>query len=109
MGDYLASCKIWAASPWPMWKVKCRPITLSLPIFVQKSAAMSSLEPRLDRTKFKLQSLDEANHQLTYWLSKTPAERLQAAWWLTCRAYGFDPAYPPRLDRTVFSARKQAL
>ncbi|MEO6037091.1 MAG: hypothetical protein ABIQ93_01680 [Saprospiraceae bacterium] len=67
---------------------------------------MPTSEPRLDRTKFKRQSLAEADHQLEYWLSKTPAERLQAAWWLSCRAYGFDPANPPRLDRSVFSARK---
>jgi hypothetical protein len=67
---------------------------------------MPTSEPRLDRTKFKRQSLKEADHHLAFWLSKTPAERLQAAWRLTCRAYGFDPANPPRLDRRVFSARK---
>ncbi len=61
---------------------------------------------RLDRTAFKIQSFEEAADTKEYWLSKTPDERLAAAWYLTCCAYGIDYDNPPRLDRTVFSMRK---
>jgi hypothetical protein len=62
---------------------------------------------RLDRKAFKHQSLKEADNTLEYWLSRTPAERLEAAWILTCRAYGLDPYAENRLDRTVFSMKKR--
>ncbi len=62
--------------------------------------------PRLDRTRFKMQSFQEADDQLQYWLTKTPVERLQAAYYLISVAWGFDINNPPRLDRTKFSMRK---
>jgi len=52
---------------------------------------------RLDRTAFKIQSFKEADNNRAYWLSKTPAERWAAAWYLTCCAYGIDYKNPPRL------------
>ena len=61
---------------------------------------------RLDKNEFKLQTFQEADHNQTYWLKQTPAERFKAAWYLICCAYGIDYNNPPRLDRTVFSARK---
>jgi len=64
--------------------------------------------PRLDRTKFKRQTFEEADDQLEYWLSKTVEERLKAAHYLICMAWGLDPENPPRLDRTKFSMRKHA-
>ncbi len=62
--------------------------------------------PRLDRTKFKIQSFQEADDQLSYWLSKSVEERLEAAYYLISVAWGFDFNNPPRLDRTKFSMRK---
>ncbi|HFA50132.1 MAG TPA: hypothetical protein ENJ95_14070 [Bacteroidetes bacterium] len=62
--------------------------------------------PRLDRTRFKIQSFQEADDQHQYWLTKTPVERLQAAYYLISVAWGFDINNPPRLDRTKFSMRK---
>lgn len=62
---------------------------------------------RLDRTAFKIQSYDSAAKQRAYWLSKTPAERLAAAWYLTCAAWNLDIETPLRLDRSSFSMRKQ--
>ena len=62
---------------------------------------------RLDRTAFGIATFEEASNTRAYWLSKTPAERLAAAWQLTCRAYGLDPNVQHRLDRTVFSMRKR--
>ena len=61
---------------------------------------------RLDRTAFKIQTFEEADNNQTYWLSQSPEKRLQAAWFLTCAAYGLDPHNPPRLDREHFSMRK---
>ncbi len=61
---------------------------------------------RLDRTKFKMQTFEEASHQLDYWKTKTIEERLMAAYYLISVAYNFDLKKPPRLDRTKFSMRK---
>ncbi|MBP6829013.1 MAG: hypothetical protein KA165_20760 [Saprospiraceae bacterium] len=61
---------------------------------------------RLDRTAFTIQSFESATKQRAYWLSKTPAERLAAAWYLTCSAWNLDLETPPQLDRTFFAMRK---
>lgn len=62
---------------------------------------------KLDRTAFKIQTFEEADNDRNYWLSKTPWERLLAAWFLSCTAYGLDPEKPQKLDRTAFSIRKR--
>jgi hypothetical protein len=61
---------------------------------------------KLDRTAFSIKTFKEADNNRAYWLSKTPAERWAAAWYLTCCAYGIDYKNPPKLDRTAFSMRK---
>jgi len=61
---------------------------------------------RLDRNSFKIQTQEESSNTLSYWLSKSPEERFEAAWYLICIAYNIDLKNPPRLDRTVFSMRK---
>jgi len=61
---------------------------------------------RLDRTAFRIQTYAAAAHQRAYWLSRPAAERLSAAWFLTCAAYNLPYHGRHRLDRTVFSARK---
>lgn len=61
---------------------------------------------RLDRTAFKIQTHHEASNTVEYWLTKSPEERFRAAWFLICTAYNIDRNNPPRLDRTVFSMRK---
>lgn len=62
---------------------------------------------RLDRTTFTIQTFKEAAHQRSYWLTRSPYERLAAAWYLICSAYNLDRSQPHRLDRTVFSMRKK--
>lgn len=62
---------------------------------------------RLDRTAFSIESFKTATDQRAYWLSKTPAERLAAAWYLICAAWNLDVRTPQRMDRTVFSMRKR--
>ena len=61
---------------------------------------------KLDRNAFKIQTFAEADNNKKYWLSKTPAERWAAAWYLTASAYNIDYKNPPRLDKNVFSKRK---
>lgn len=64
------------------------------------------MEPRLDKTKFRKGTVEEMDDTREYWMSRTPAERLRAAYHLTLRAYGYDPKSPPRMDKTVFSKRR---
>ena len=63
-------------------------------------------DTKFDRNAFSMGTFKQASHKLSYWKSKSPAERLEAAWILTCHAYGFSPENPPKMDRTVFSMRK---
>ena len=61
---------------------------------------------RLDRTKFKMQTFQEADNQYAYWRTKTPVERLRASYYLISVAFNFDINNPPRIDRSVFKMRK---
>ena len=61
---------------------------------------------QLDKSCFKKQSLKEADNNRKYWLSKTPMERLNAAWYLTCYVHGLDPTKEHKLDKSLFSKRK---
>ena len=60
---------------------------------------------RLDKTQFAIKTFEQAENNLEYWLSKTPAERWAAAWYLTCCAYNLDYNNPPRLDKSQFYIR----
>ncbi len=63
-------------------------------------------EFKLDRTAFSMGTFEDASNWVAYWRTRPLAERLQAAWMLTCRAYGYSEDRPPKLDRTFFSMRK---
>ncbi len=62
---------------------------------------------RLDRSAFQIQSFKQASQQRAYWLSKTPEERMAAAWYLICVAYNLDYQSENKLDRTVFHIKKR--
>lgn len=64
---------------------------------------------RLDRTKFKAQTFQQADDQLEFWLEKKPVERLSAATYLNSVAWGFDMHTPPQMDKHRFSARHHAI
>ena len=68
---------------------------------------MENKNYRLDRTQFKMQSFEAADMQYKYWEKKNSSERLYAACYLISVAFDFDINHPPRLDRTIFSMRKQ--
>ncbi|MFQ5445587.1 MAG: hypothetical protein ACE5FF_01525 [Saprospiraceae bacterium] len=59
----------------------------------------------MDRTAFKKQTLEKADNTRSYWLTKSPEERLLAAMYLNSIAYNFPFGNPPRLDRTFFQKR----
>ena len=61
----------------------------------------------LDKTYFIKQSTDQAQHNRPYWLSKTPLERLVAAYRLSLRAYGYDPDDPPALEKSYYTKRSR--
>ncbi len=48
--------------------------------------------PRLDRTAFSVVSFFDESVDKAYWLSKTPAERLEAIELMRQIIYGYDPA-----------------
>lgn len=62
---------------------------------------------RLDRTKFKAGKQADQKNDIQYWMRKTPIERLEAAWYLTCCAYGIDVENPPKMDKNVFKMGKR--
>lgn len=63
---------------------------------------------KLDRTYFKMGSMSVHEPAINYWKTKTPEERLAAAFYLNSVAFNFPLNNPPPLDRTFFSMRKQA-
>ena len=63
---------------------------------------------KLDRTAFAIQTFEEASNQVGYWLTKTPTERLNAAWYLICAAWNLDMKEPIKMDRSQFSMRKRS-
>ncbi|HEX6983904.1 MAG TPA: hypothetical protein VF170_00945 [Planctomycetaceae bacterium] len=61
---------------------------------------MSDSPFSLDRTAFSVVSLDDVPDDKTYWLSRTPQERLAAQEYMRQVAYGYDPA-TERLHRVL--------
>jgi hypothetical protein len=57
---------------------------------------------RMDKTAFKLQTVEEADDAMRDYTRHTPQQRLEIAWYLTSIAYRFDMDNPPRMDKTVF-------
>ena len=63
---------------------------------------------RLDRTAFHAGTHAQNAEYHARQQPATPAERLRAAAYLNSVAFGYDLGNPPRLDRTVFSARQHS-
>jgi hypothetical protein len=47
---------------------------------------------RLDRSAYKVGSLDDDREEIEYWRSKTPEERMEALELMRQIIYGYDPA-----------------
>ena len=62
---------------------------------------------KFDKSAFSIRSVEDQDKNRAYWMAKTPAERLYAAFRLTRRAYGLDPDTDIRMDKTHFKIRKR--
>ena len=62
--------------------------------------AVKDFPYRMDKTAFSVASLSDPSDEKEFWLSKTPAERLQALEFLRQIVYGYDPA-ATRLQRIL--------
>jgi hypothetical protein len=62
---------------------------------------------RLDKTKFKAQTAEEAADHATYYQSLTWQERLKIANYLNSIAYNYPENNPPKLDKTQFKTRSR--
>lgn len=62
---------------------------------------------KFDRSAYNSFKASDHINDLDHWLKRTPEERLKAAYYLNAIAFGFDPENEPRVDKTVFSARKR--
>ena len=64
---------------------------------------------RMDKTAFKLQTVEEADDAMRNYRNHSIKERLELAYYLTSIAYQFDMEHPPRMDKTIFSMKKHDL
>jgi hypothetical protein len=62
---------------------------------------------KLDRTAFQAMTVQEANDYQRDYRNHTVKERLEIALYLTSIAYNFDMNHPPKMDKTIFTKRKQ--
>lgn len=64
---------------------------------------------RMDRSfHWSGKAIDNEERLKEYWAKTTPKQRLEAAFYLNSVAFNFDINNPPKMDRTVFSMRKNA-
>lgn len=61
---------------------------------------------RMDKTAFKLQTLEEADNAMNDYSDSAAKDRVRIYWHLTSIAYKFDVAHPPRMDKTAFIIKK---
>ena len=62
--------------------------------------ALEDFPYTIDKTAFSVASLTDPSDEKEFWLSKTPAERLQALEFLRQIVYGYDPS-SARLQRVL--------
>ena len=60
---------------------------------------------KLDRTKFKAHTADEAANHASFYQTLTWQERCEIAGYLNSIAFNYPESDPPKLDRTKFKAR----
>lgn len=63
---------------------------------------------KLDRTKFKAQTADEASNHAVFYQNLTWQERCRIAGYLNSIAYNYPESNPPKLDKTKFKARARS-
>ena len=63
----------------------------------------------MDKSVGKGMSFREAENQKLFPKTTTTNERLNQAWFLTCKAFGIDPLNPPKMDKSFGNSRKHAI
>ena len=63
-------------------------------------------EYRLDKSVFKVQTLEESDMSNVYGSDVSYAERMRRGYYLISVSYKFSCESPPKFDRTVYSSRK---
>jgi hypothetical protein len=63
--------------------------------------------PKLQRSAFTVTSLSDLSDEKSYWLSKTPYERLEAVELMRQIIYGYDPS-AIRLQRVFEAAQRSS-
>ena len=59
----------------------------------------------LDRSAFKGQTVQEASNHVEYYKKLSWKERMQVAAYLNSVAYNYHVKNPPRMNKTIFSAK----
>lgn len=62
---------------------------------------------RMDRKVYKLQTVQEADHTLDYWMKQSAEDRWKHGIELSLRAHGFDPTNPPKMAKHIYTVRKR--
>jgi hypothetical protein len=63
---------------------------------------------KIDKSYGKAGKFEDFDYNRTYWLNKSIAERLQAAWFLICQAYKIDESKPEFLDKNQHQVKKHS-
>lgn len=64
---------------------------------------------RMNRAAFRINTFEEADNNIAYWLARPPAERLAAATYLIRQAWNISPEDPVKLDRNVTKIRRRSM
>ena len=82
-------------------------VLVYIPLLSWYIGIMSTLAfPKLDKTAIQITSLTDSSGEKEYWLTKSPAERLEALETMRQIIYGYDPL-TTRLQR-FFEVTKRA-
>ena len=66
---------------------------------------MEGEQYKMNRSITSALTFEEANDHYSYWVDKTPDERLNAACFIINQIFGVTPQ--TKVDRTIITARKQ--
>lgn len=69
---------------------------------------MNDMNERLDKSAFIRHTVNDAIKPDPGWVKVSLAAKLQAAYHLSLRVYGYHPDYPPKMDRQLFCKRSRS-
>jgi hypothetical protein len=63
---------------------------------------------KMDKNFMRAQTHTGAEKDKIFSKEVSIGDRLRESWWITCLAFGIDPAHPPKMDKYFFSVRKHS-